>query len=159
MGQALFPSRVRGVGLVGMGVGLIILLLGCTFWVQLPEGPVVRVTLPDDRVREFIAKMDRLTSRLLEETRRTGDPALRRLAEDFRALYYRWLQRMGRSSPADPLRIAPLKSKLLQFERALEHRLSSSGGRARYREVQAYFHLLRWELEQFLRTVRRAADP
>ena len=140
-------------------MGIIGAIVGCTFWVQLPEGPVVRVTLPDDQVRGFIAKMDRLTSRLLEETRRTGDPTLRRIAEEVRGIYYRWLQRMGRSSPADPVRIAPLQGKLLQFERALRHRLNGSDGGARYREVKAYFRLLRWELEQFLRAVRRAADP
>lgn len=146
--------RMRCTLFVTIGLLVVPLLLaGCTFWVQTDDGRVRPVQVADRHVETFVDRMDRLSSKLLDETESVGDHRLRRAAVELRMTYNKAVHGMGRGSPASPVDLKGIRLKLDAFERQLDRRLTSPAMRDRYRNVIWEFHELERAFERFRRVV------
>ena len=130
-----------------------LLLSGCTFWIETSDGRVRPVHVADSHVEQFISRMDRLSSNLLQETAEVGDDRLRQAAVELRRSYTRAVHGMGRGTPASPVDLKSIRLKLQAFERQLDRRLTSSAMRDRYRNVLWTFDRIDNAFQRFRRQI------
>jgi len=149
-------NRGRGVSLVFLGLlGGLLLLAGCTFTVQMPNGRVARVHLPDPEVQLFLSRMDTLSLQLLNESQRLKDDGLKQVVIEVRQVYFRLLQQIGsQRAPANP---TELQLKMQAFEMQMARRLTTPQQTSRYQNLKSSFNQLQREIERFSSMVEQAA--
>ncbi len=138
-------------------VGLLaVVMSGCTFRVQMSNGRVSQVTIPDQEIQRFLNRMDSLTLQVLRETQQLQDDGLRQVVVEMRQAYFRFVRHIGanQGTPANP---SELQLKVQAFEIQMARRLTTPERTIRYRTLRSYFEQLKQEIGHFYSVIERAA--